>query len=193
MTTAHPSPRTRGTTAMRWRLPPNVRKLVLTVHLLAAGSWVGIDVVLGVLVIVSATSADPAIDGITYQALGMFAVGPMLTAALVALASGIVLGIGSKYGLTRYWWVAIKLALNLILCALILFALRPELHLAADHGRLVATGQPSSFDVTTLYFPPAVSLLALTTATALSVFKPLGRIRTQPRNPKKRRRPERIR
>jgi hypothetical protein len=28
---------------------------------------------------------------------------------VVALASGVLLGLGSKYGLVRYWWVTVKL------------------------------------------------------------------------------------
>lgn len=36
-----------------------------------------------------------------------------------------MLGLGTKWGLVRYWWVAIKLALNAALVALVAFALRP--------------------------------------------------------------------
>jgi hypothetical protein len=49
----------------------------------------------------------------------------------------------------------------------------------------VAAGGNSATDVSQLFFPPAVSLTALTIATVLAVFKPGGRIqkaKLRPRN-----------
>jgi hypothetical protein len=157
-----------------WRLSGRTRKATLLVHLLAAGSWLGIDVVVAVLVGVGWFADDPAQRGAAYQALGWFVVWPMLTAGLVSLASGVVLGVGSKYGLLRYWWVAVKLVLNLVLCTLIVVALRPGMPEVVAHGQAIAAGAASDFDAALLFFPPAVSLVALTVATALAVFKPWG-------------------
>src|SRR3954467_4596335 len=64
------------------RLGIRTRKLTLLVHLLSAGAWIGIDVMVGVLVGVGWFADDPAQRGAAYQALGWFVVWPMLTAAL---------------------------------------------------------------------------------------------------------------
>lgn len=112
-----------------------------------------------------------------YQALGLFVVWPMLTAGLVCLASGILLGLGSKYGLIRYWWVATKLGINVVLCVLVLVALRPGLDAVAEYGRTLTPGASPIPEVSTLFFPPAVSLTALSFATVVAVFKPWGRLR----------------
>jgi hypothetical protein len=77
----------------------------------------------------------------------------------------------------RYWWVAIKLVLNIVLTALILLALRPEVVEAAEQGRQFAAGEPASLVVGNLIFPPIVSPTALLLAMVLAVFKPWGRIR----------------
>jgi hypothetical protein len=164
-----------GATARRpRRLSGRARKLTLLVHLLGAGAWLGIDVIVAVLVGVGWFADDPARRGTAYQALGWFVVWPMLSAALVCLASGVVLGLGSKYGLVRYWWVAVKLVLNLVLCTLILVALQPGMPDVVAHGQALVAGTPSDFEASELFFPPAVSLVALTLATALAVFKPWG-------------------
>jgi hypothetical protein len=64
-------------------------------------------------------------------------------AGLVCLGSGVVLELGTKYGLVRYWWVAIKLVVNILLTALVPIALRPEVTQAAAHGwRFAAVNQP---------------------------------------------------
>ena len=164
-------------TSRPWRLGRTMRRTMLVAHILSAGAWVGIDVVVGVLVVSGWFTDDRAIKGLAYQALGTFTVWPMLSAGLVCLASGIVLGIGSRYGLVRYWWVAVKLVMNVALCMAIVFALRPGMGELVEHGRALAAGRTSTLDVSTLFFPPAVSLTSLTVATVLAVVKPWGRIR----------------
>jgi len=117
---------------------------------------------------------------VCYQAMGLFVVPTLLVAGLTCLASGIVLGLGSKYGLLRYWWVATKLVLNVVLTGLVLVLLRPRVDDAAEIGRQLTAGLPVDalgrlpLD---LVFPPAVSITTLTVATVLAVYKPWGRVR----------------
>jgi hypothetical protein len=68
-----------------------------------------------------------------------------------------------------------------VLCVLIVFALEPGMADIVEHGRIVASGGESPLDVSTLFFPPAVSLSTLTFATVLAVFKPWGRVRSSRR------------
>jgi hypothetical protein len=177
LTTDRPVERRSADPAPVARLGRRARRLVLTVHVLGAGAWVGIDVVLGVFVFTAILTSSTATEALCYRALELFAVWPLLTAGLVTLASGIVLGLGTKYGLVKYWWVAAKLVLNVVLTALILIALRPRLADAAAYGELLAAGGSGPSDVGGLVFPPVVSGVALVTATVLSVFKPWGRVR----------------
>ncbi len=101
----------------------------------------------------------------------------MLVTGLVCLVSGVILGLGTKWGLVRYWWVAIKLALNLILTALVLVALRPEVDESADQARRWLAGEPADLAIADLIYPPIVSPIALMIAMTLAVIKPWGLIR----------------
>ena len=157
-----------------------MRKGVLVVHIVSAGAWIGIDVVMGVLIFTALLSADDNTRALCYRALELFAVWPLSAAGLFCLASGLVLGIGTKWGLVRYWWVAIKLALNIMLTTLVLVALRPGVMEAAEQGRRFAAGESASLAVGDLIFPPIVSPTALLIAFVLAVFKPWGRIRKHP-------------
>jgi hypothetical protein len=163
--------------ARQWRLGARTRKGVLVVHIASAGAWIGIDVVLGVLVFTALLTDDDVTRALCYRALELFAVWPLIVTGLVCLASGVVLGLGTKWGLVRYWWVAIKLALNVVLVLLVAFALRPGVIEMAEQGRLFAAGEPASLAVGGLIFPPIVSTSALLVATVLAVFKPWGRTR----------------
>lgn len=166
--------------ASAWRLRPRTRNRVLVVHVLSAGVWIGIDVVMAVLVFTALLTDDDRTKALSYQALDLFVVWSLLAVGLLSLATGVVLGLGTRYGLVRYWWVAIKLALNLLLAALVLVALRPEVSDAAERGERFAAGEPTSLAVGDLIFPPIVSPIALLVAVLLAVFKPWGRIRKRP-------------
>jgi uncharacterized membrane protein len=158
-------------------LGTRTRKGVLVVHIVSAGVWIGIDVVMAVFIFTALLTNDDNTKALCYRALELFAVWPLLTTGLVCLASGVVLGLGTKYGLVRYWWVAIKLVLNIVLTALVLVALGPEVTEAAEQGRRFAAGEPASLVVGDLIYPPIVSPIALLIAVVLAVFKPWGLIR----------------
>ena len=116
-----------------WRLGARTRKGVLVVHIVSAG----VDRYRhrhGRRYLPRPPSRRRQHQGALLPGLELFAVWPLLTAGLVCLASGVVLGLGTKYGLVRYWWVAIKLMLNIVLTALVLIALRPEVSKAAEQG-----------------------------------------------------------
>jgi hypothetical protein len=159
------------------RLSRGWHKATLVLHIVSAGAWIGVDVIVAVLVLTGRFADDLALRSLAFQALATFVVWPMLASGLVSLATGLVLGLATTWGLLRYWWVAVKLALNLILCTLIVLVLRPGMDEVAAYGRDRLTGSPDPTAVSSLFFPPAVSLTTLTLATVLAVFKPWGRIR----------------
>ncbi|RNL86057.1 hypothetical protein EFW17_05835 [Halostreptopolyspora alba] len=173
---------------MGWpvRLGSRTRKGVLTAHIVAAGAWIGIDATLGILVVTGLSTEDPRVAATSFQALRLFAVWPMFVVSVLCLVTGVVLGLGTKYGLLRYWWVVAKLAINLLFSALIVFALRPDIELAADYGRQLAAGEPALPEPTVLVAPVVVAPTLLLVATLLAVFKPWGRIRPSTRPPRER-------
>jgi hypothetical protein len=162
---------------VRWRLGARTRKSVLVVHIASAGAWLGIDVVMALLVFTALLTEDDRTKALSFQALELVAVGPLLISGLVCLLTGGLLGLGSRYGLVRYWWVAAKLVLNLLLTGLVLVALAPEVADAAERARRFVAGEPTTLGVGDLIFPPIVSPTALLVAMVLAVFKPWGRIR----------------
>lgn len=161
----------------QWRLGVNLRRAVLIAHIASAGAWLGVDVAMAV-VIATAMTGDSATRAFSLQALELIAVWPLLVSGLVCLLSGLVLGLGSKWGVVRYWWVTVKLVLNLVLTALVLVALRPEVTRLAAQAREWVDGEPVTFDLTNLIYPPTVSPTLLLVAMSLSVIKPWGRIRS---------------
>lgn len=162
-----------------WRLRRGTRRVVLVIHIMAGGAWFGLDVAMAVLIFTAIATDSTAVRAHTLQSLALVTVWPMFTAAVLSLVTGVLLGLGSKYGLFRYWWVVVKLGLNLVLGTLIVASLRGGVIDAADFGRRLALGTDLDWDFADLLYPATVSPTALTVAFILSVVKPWGRIRSR--------------
>jgi hypothetical protein len=160
-----------------FRLSGPLRKLLLLTHILAAGLWLGLDIGLGILVLTAFTTGDGRVAGLALQAVPMFAIWPMFGASVASLLTGAILGLGGKYGLIRYWWVALKLAINVLMSVLIAFALRPGVDQAAALGRRLAAGETEIEIPTDVLFPVFVAPTLLLIAFVLSVYKPRWRLR----------------
>ena len=155
-------------------MPPPLRKLLLTVHVATAVSVLGTDLVLLVLGISSVRGADPQT---IYPAAHLVATWLLAPLAIVALGTGVLLGLLTQWGLLRYWWVTIKLALTAILTGVILFVLVPRLGVAADAA---TAPDPSSFtdaERLPLLVAPAAGITLLILTVALAVYKPPWRLR----------------
>jgi hypothetical protein len=159
---------------IRLPVPRAARLALLVAHVVATAAWIGLDVALAVLVFVP--MLEPSWTAACHQVLPLL-FWPLLTVAVLSLLSGVALGLVTRWGLVRYWWVAIKLVLNLVLVTLVVVLLGPGLDDAGRHGRALAAGVPDAVEVPRLFMPPSVSVTLLVLATGLSVWKPRGRVR----------------
>jgi uncharacterized membrane protein len=153
------------------------RRFVLVGHVASAGAWLGVDVAMAVLIFTAMLTDDPGTQASCLRVLEAVTVWPLLVCGLTCLLTGILLGLGSKWGLVRYWWVAVKLVLNVLLTALVLASLQFEVANQADRASRYLDGEPVVFDLSNLIYPPTVSPALLLVAMTLSVWKPWGRVR----------------
>src|SRR5688500_8575074 len=94
-------------------MSPSLRRLALTVHVTASVGWSGAVVAYLALVIAAMTSPDGQILRAAWIAMdltGWFAIVPL---SLISLLTGIVMSVGTKWGLFRHYWVLISLALTI--------------------------------------------------------------------------------
>lgn len=164
-------------TVQPWRLGGKTRKAVLVLHIASVGSWLGIDVVMAVLTFTALGTDDVGTKALCFRVLERVTVWPMTVSGLTCLVTGVLLAVGGKYGLTKYWWVVIKLFLNLLLSSLVLVSLRPGVAEIADRAEAGDVAVP----IGDMIYPPIVSPTLLMFAVVLSVFKPWGLLRKKKR------------
>jgi hypothetical protein len=155
------------------KFTPRWRKAVLTLHVISAVGWLGVDLVLLTLGIAGISgAADP---GIVYPAQGLIGLVLFAPLSLLVLGVGVVNALGTPWGLLRHWWVVTKLAIVTLMVGLIGLALLPNLLAALHDGSALAVSYRRN-----LVIAPAVSSSLLVISTVLSTYKPWGRTRRAP-------------
>ncbi|MFF9913422.1 DUF2269 domain-containing protein [Streptomyces sp. NPDC013457] len=140
------------------------RRALLVVHVAVSVAWLGLSVGLLTLGIAAYTTGDSSLTEASYRAMKVFADWLLAPVAVVTLVSGLVLSLGTPWGLARHRWVWIKFWITLATAAATVFALRPQI----EHAAAAGVPDPS------LVSAPTVSTTAYLFMTAISVLKPWG-------------------
>jgi hypothetical protein len=149
------------------RLPPKLRRAALTVHIAASVGLLGDCAVIVATTVRAATTDDPQLAASGYELLSMFSLLFGIPLSFTSLATGLTLGIGSKWGVLRYRWVTAKLLLNVSVIIVGALVIGPTTSAFVD-------GRDGS--ETVLVLAGVYDVVALGLATGLSVYKP-GRAR----------------
>ena len=151
-----------------------LRKAVLLTHIACSVGWMGAVAAFLVLAITGSGSSDAVTIRAVYIAMEPITNGLIVPLAFASLVTGLVLALGTRWGLIRHYWVFSKLLINTLSIALLLLHTRliHQVARAAEAGPLSPTdlSGPRSH----LVNASALALVALLTATLLSVYKPRG-------------------
>src|SRR5216683_2650719 len=101
-------------------MTPGVRKFALTVHLISSIGWIGTVMAYLVLGVTAVISPDTQIVRAAWTAMdvtGWWAIVPL---AVAALLTGLVMSLGTPWGLFRHYWVLISLLLTIAATAILL-------------------------------------------------------------------------
>jgi hypothetical protein len=148
-----------------------VRRFALTVHLSFSVGWIGAVVAYLALGVVAVRSTDVlTVRGmwIAMDVIGWYVIVPLAVASLV---TGLVMALGTKWGLFRHYWVLFSLALTTF-ATVILVLHMPEVSQLAD-----AAQEAQGADLRALggdLGHPAIGLVVLLMIQVLNMYKPRG-------------------
>ena len=151
-------------------MSPALRKLGLIIHLALSLGWIGAVVsylVLGVSAVSSNDAETVRAAWIAMELTGWWAIVPL---AIGSLLTGLIMSLGTSWGLFRHYWVLVTLALT-IFCVAILLLHMPTVSALAQMAR---TGTAAHDSLGGDLLHPSVGLLVLLVITVLNVYKPRG-------------------
>lgn len=151
----------------------SARKLVLVLHIATSVGWLGAVVAYVPLDVAAATSESEAVLRAAYVGMELIALWALVPLAVAALLTGVIVSLGTTWGLFRHYWVIVSLVLTSFAVLVLLVETRVIRAYAA-----VARDPASSFaDVEALghTLPHSVGgLVVLLLVLALNVYKPRG-------------------
>ncbi len=156
---------------MAMTMTPGLRKLALIVHLTASVGWIGAVIAylaLNVSAIVSQDVQTVCAAWIGMELTGWYAIVPL---AFGSLLTGLVMSLGTQWGLFRHYWVLITLGLTLF-CTVVLLAHMRTVSAVASMARGPDAAQLGHLGGDLLH--PGVGLVVLLVIMALNVYKPRG-------------------
>lgn len=159
-----PAQSSSGRETPQFRLRRRAHRVVLIAHILASVGWFGVALAVAMAGIAAVTTGDRTLPVALYRSMET---APWLSIplGLVAVATGIVLGLGTRYGLVRHWWVVAKIVIAVAVVVTDAVLVRAVAHDAAMSG---AGSAP-------LYGSTIAHVVLLAVATWLSVVKPRAR------------------
>lgn len=154
-------------------MPPSARKLLLAAHIATSVGWIGALAAYLALDVTVATSADPARLRSAYLAMHLLVTSVIVPLGWASLVGGIVLSLGTPWGLFRHYWVIV----SLILTVVALLVLLVEAQTVAALARIAV--DPQTTDDALRALPSTLvhsvgGMVVLLLVLGLNVFKPRG-------------------
>lgn len=159
-------------------MTPALRKLTLTAHVTFSIGWLGAVAAFLVLSIAGLTSHDAQMVRGAYLSMDLISRFVIIPMCFAALATGLIEGLGTRWGLFRYYWVVLKFGLSILATLALLHHQFRAVSEAAKRvtgasaqGLFNANLNPLKIE---LVRTPSLAILVLLVITTLGVYKPWG-------------------
>lgn len=155
-------------------MPPPVRKAVLSVHLTVSVGWIGTVLAYLALGVTAVTSRQVQTVRAAWTAMEVIGWTVIVPLAVASLITGLVMSIGTRWGLFKHYWVLFSFVLTLF-STVILIVHMFDISTLADIAR-----QADAAELATLggdLGHPGIGLVVLLVVQVLNIYKPKGMTR----------------
>lgn len=156
-------------------LSPGLRKLALTAHVASSVGWLGsVAAFLALAIAGLITSADDRLVRAAYLGTEVLTWAVIVPLAFASLVTGLIVSLGTPWGLFEHYWVVIKLLLSTLATVLLLVHTHPiALLAAAARDSSLWPSHLQSVQVQ-LVADATAAAIALIVNVTLSIYKPQG-------------------
>jgi hypothetical protein len=151
-------------------MSPPVRRFALSVHLTCSVGWIG-AVIAYLGLGIAATTGNPETVRSAWPGMAIIGWYVLVPMALGSWATGLVMALGSRWGLFRHYWVVFSFVLTTV-ATVTLIAHMPDVSSVADDVR---SARPDDLDQ---YggdlFHAVLALVLLLAIQVLNLYKPTG-------------------
>lgn len=152
----------------------HLRKLALLVHIIFSVGWMGSVAGFLALAVTGLTSRNMQIVRAVYLAMEPVTWFVIVPLAFASFLTGLLLSLGTPWGLFRHYWVLGKLLINFLSIPILLLHTRVIDYMAGAAARGNLSDADLAGSGVQLIVTAIAALSALLAATILSVYKPRG-------------------
>ena len=155
-------------------MKPVVRKLALSAHLTSSLGWIGTVIAylgLGVAAVSTEDVGTIRAAWIAMELIGWYLIVPL---AVTSLITGLLMALGTKWGLFRHYWVLISFFLTLLSTGILV------LHMPTVTATVAVVRQAEGPALEALggdLLHPGIGLMILLVVQILNIYKPQGMTR----------------
>lgn len=158
-------------------LTPSLRLIVLTAHVVVSFGWLGAVAGFLALAVAGLIGHDAPLVHAAYLGMEVIYVFVIVPLGLTSLLTGLVLSLGTQWGLVRYYWVLVKLLITIPAVVLMLMHIQPVSYLGREALEETLFGTALGDLRIGITVAATAALIVLIVATILSVYKPRGMTR----------------
>lgn len=158
---------------MRVVMSQPLRKLALTIHILVSVGWVGAVTAYLALALVGWQGDCEQLVRASYLMMEVTALYVIVPLAVASFLTGIVMAVGTRWGLFRHYWVTFSFLLTVV-AILVLFGQLGPISNGADRAQDPSIPPDELYGAGGQVLHAAFGLLVLCVIAGLNVFKPSG-------------------
>jgi hypothetical protein len=153
------------------QMAPGIRKAALALHICSSVGWIG--AAFAYLALAVAAQASQQASTVYSAWMGMELIGWAVIVPLGCLAflTGLLMSLGTSWGLIRHYWVLIALVLTTLALGVLLLHM-PTVTQTAEIARTMSEAEAVTLGGDIVH--PAVGIGILVVVTVLNIFKPRG-------------------
>lgn len=94
------------------RMSPRTRRVWLTLHVGISAGWLGVSLTMTVLALTAQFANSHSVRHGAYELLHLIDWRAAIPSMFLTIITGLVVSLGTKWGLVRHWWVLTKFAIS---------------------------------------------------------------------------------
>lgn len=156
---------------MNLSMTSGVRKLALSVHIISSVGWIGAVVAYLGLGVSATLGSDLEVVRAAWLAMDLIGWWVCVPLASASLVTGLLMSLGTPWGLFRHYWTLISFVLTVV-CTAVLLEHMPSVNRIASMAPQMDGAQLRALRGDLMH--PGVGLLILLLIAVLNIYKPAG-------------------
>jgi hypothetical protein len=153
------------------QMAPQMRKAALAVHICSSAGWIGAAVAYLALAVAAQVSEQAPTVYSAWRGMELIGWAVIVPLGCLAFLTGLLMSLGTSWGLVRHYWVLIALVLTTLALGVLLLHM-PTVTQTADLAQTLTDAEVAALGGDIVH--PAVGIGILVVVAVLNIYKPRG-------------------